>query len=49
MMKHLNLLDTVLDFISEQGMYKELLDWHEMYGNDKEQLDRDLENRYEDL
>lgn len=48
-MKNLNLLDVLLDYINEQGLYSDLLDWYEMYGNDKEQLDEDLENRYNDL
>lgn len=48
-MENLNLLDVLLEYINEHGLYSDLLNWYEMYGNDKKQLDEDLENRYNDL
>lgn len=48
MNKHLQLLDIVLDYINEHGHYNSFLDWAEMYDWDREQLDKDLENRYDE-
>lgn len=49
MNEHLDLLDVVLDYVNEQGLYNDFLTWAEMYDHDKEELDERLENRYNNL
>lgn len=44
--KLLNLLDTLYSYIQEQGLEGDLLEWHEMYDNDPEELKEQLETRY---
>jgi len=49
MNEHLELLDILLDYINEQGEYNHFLDWAEMYDHDREDLDRRLDDRYQNL
>lgn len=48
-MDKLSLLDVLLDYLNEHGLYEDMLSWYEMHGNDKEELDEALEGRYNDL
>lgn len=49
MNRHLILLDIVLDYVNEQGLYSDFLDWAEMYDHNKEELNTNLDNRHENL
>lgn len=49
MNEHLSLLDIVLDYLNEHGVYEDFLDWAEMHDFDREELDERIENRYKNL
>ena len=48
-MDKLSIIDILLDYLNEQGTYQDMLNWYEMHGNDKEELDEVIEGRYDDL
>ncbi len=45
-MDHLRLLDTVLDYINEHGLYTDLIEHMRMYDEDTEAFEEAVENRY---